>query len=162
MEVKVSLFLPLCQHNYFFKCKTTKTTADGRRVTSFDICLSPEEKKPPASKNAFDPVSPSLSTLQWCAPLGLGETAVEGQEERGHEETLWNVLEERRGAVNSPNGCGKVPPPPSFSRHLELSFVSRVWVYSVLLGQPTGTDAWQSTNGNHTRIDWRKQRGRER
>lgn len=141
--------------------------ADGRGVTSFDICLEwlshrLKKRNPLPPKNAFDPIFPSLSLSvpPWCAPLGSGETAVEGQEERGREETLWNVLEKRRGAVNPPNGCGRFFS-SSLTRHLELSFVSRVWVYTtVLLGQPTCQTKYKK--GNHTHIDWREQRGRKR
>jgi len=109
---------------FFFNSHNAKQqkqhAADGR-VTSFDICLkwpSPKEKKSSASKK---------KKKKRCAPLGSGETAVEGQEERGRKETLWNVLEKRRGAVNPPNGCGRgFFFSSSLTRHLELSFVSRV------------------------------------
>ncbi len=118
VEVQGSLFLPLCQHNHFFSAGTMKNNKNNSGWKKSDICLEwlsyrLKTRNPLPSKNAFDPISPSLFP-QWCAPLGPGETAVEGQGERGCEETLWNVLEKRRGAVNPPNGCGRVRPPLFF------------------------------------------------
>lgn len=50
---------------------------------------------------------------------------------------------------------------PRLSRHLELSFVSAVSVYSVLLGQPTGTDDWRNTEKEpHTH--WRIEKASKR
>lgn len=104
-----------------------------------------KKKNPLPPKNAFDPIFLPLRSTVMC-PVRLGGDSSGGSRgERARGNAVECAGEEKGGSEPSKwLWKGFFFSSSSLRRHLELSFVSRVWVYSVLLGQPTGTDARQS------------------
>lgn len=171
VEVQGSLFLPMCQHNYFFlqaQCKTTKTTCSRWKKSDIIWHLprmarpSPEEKKPSASKKCLWPhlsIPLPLRSTVMCPARLRGDSSGGTRGERARGNTV-ECAGEKKGGSQPSKWLWKVFFSSSLTRHLELSFVSRVWVYTtVLLGQPTCQTKYKKRN--HTHIGESKEGGRE-